>query len=83
MNLQSQSQTLIFGPKLVFSEEVENEHNDFNSEKEYAVQTITFFSKSKDEDKIREYVNSKHIKIEDRDSFFILNREVSVIELIK
>lgn len=41
------------------------------------------FTKYKDEDKIREYVNSKIKRFEDKDGFFILNREVSLIDLIE
>ena len=52
MNLQLQYQTLFVDHKLVVHDVV-NEHDDFNCEKEYAVQTIKFFSKSKDEDFVR------------------------------
>ena len=83
VNLELQYETLVIDPFPDLTVEVADERDDLYFEKEYAVDTIKLFTKCKDEDKIREYVNSKIKRFEDRDGFFILNREVSLIDLIE
>lgn len=61
----------------------ENIHHDcLHDDKEYAYQTIKFFTRSKKDEKIKSFINSFHKSDEERDGFFILNREISVIEVI-
>ena len=59
-----------------------NHHDCLHDDKEYIFKTIKFFSKSKKDDKIKSYINSFHKSEAERDGFYILNREISVIELI-
>ena len=45
--------------------------------------TIKYFSRSKKDDYIRNYINASHKTFEERDGFFIKNKEISVIQLIE
>lgn len=72
--------------KEVIDETVEapqNEADPLNFEKQYAVRQIKHFSKYQNLNKIKEYVNSKIKRYEDRDGFYIQNQEISTIQLIE
>ena len=61
----------------------ENIHHDcLYDDKEYIYLTIKFFTRSKKDEKIKSFINSFHKSVEERDEFFILNREIYVIEMI-
>ena len=55
----------------------------FSLEKEFIFRTIKRFCKSKKDDEIRNYINSEYKDFEQRESYYINNQEVSIIQLFE
>ncbi|KAK8887028.1 hypothetical protein M9Y10_038063 [Tritrichomonas musculus] len=84
IDLEFQYDQLIIKEEFVKAEgETQDDNDQLSFEKKCAVLQIKQFSRYKKEKQIKEYVDSKIKRIEDRDGFYIQNQEVSVIQLVE